>query len=256
MQYENKQERNVKKAKMENLTIVLNKPKHPGNIGSVARCAKNMGIRDVIVIDPLNADREKIEQLSTHFALDIVERIQYFDSLDQALAPFQYVVGTTGRAGDTSLKRSMLYPRKMAQEIAGISQNNRVALIFGPEDRGLTNTELKYCDLLVKIPTSDDLRSINLSHAVMIICYEIFTACSEDTSVFTQKLATVAETEAMYDHLKEMFLQIGFIKTQNPDYWMTNVRRLFSRTTLLAKDVKIIRGICHQVDLYGRKKSR
>jgi len=245
----------VEKAKMENLTVVLNKPKHPGNIGSVARCAKNMGISSIIVINPLNAAREKIEQLSTHFALDVVEKIQYLDRLDQALPPFQYVVGTTGRSGDTSLKRSMMYPRKMAKEIVGISQNNKVALVFGPEDRGLTNKELTYCDLLVKIPTSDDLRSINLSHAVMIICYEIFTACSEDTSVFTQKLATVAETEAMYDHLKEMFLRIGFIKTQNPDYWMTNVRRLFSRITLLAKDVKIIRGICHQIDLYGRAKT-
>lgn len=240
---------------MENLTVVLNKPKHPGNIGSVARCAKNMGIRSMIVINPLNADRETIEQLSTHFALDIVENIQYFDKLDQALAPFQYVVGTTGRSGDTSLKRSMIYPRRMAEEIVGISQNNKVALVFGPEDRGLTNKELAYCDLLVKIPTSDDLKSINLSHAVMIICYEIFTACSTDTSVFTQQLATVAEIEAMYDNLKEMFLRIGFIKTQNPDYWMTNMRRFFSRTTLLAKDVKIIRGICHQVDLYGREKT-
>jgi len=253
MQYQKGQGRNVEKAKMENLTVVLNKPKHPGNIGSVARCAKNMGISSIIVINPLNADREKIEQLSTRFALDVVGKIEYFDSLDEALAPFQYVVGTTGRSGDTSLKRSMIYPRKMAEEIASMSQKNKIALVFGPEDRGLTNRELRFCDLLVKIPTAGDMKSINLSHAVMIICYEIFTACSEGTSVFAQKLATVEETEAMYDHLKEMFLRIGFIKAQSPDYWMTNVRRLFSRTTLLAKDVKVIRGICHQVDLYGRK---
>jgi len=246
---------NVNKATMENLTVVLNKPKHPGNIGSVARCAKNMGISSIIVINPPNADREQIEQLATHCALDVVEKIQYCESLEQALAPFQYVVGTTGRSGDTSLKRAMIYPRTMAEMIVDISQHNSVALVFGPEDRGLTNAELRYCDLLVKIPTSDALRSINLSHAVMIICYEIFTACFEEPSVFTQKLATVAETEAMYEHLKAMFLRIGFIKTQNPDYWMTNVRRFFSRTTLLAKDVKIIRGICHQVDLYGKRKT-
>ena len=242
----------MKKARRENLTIVLNRPKHPGNIGSVARCAKNMGIGNLIVVNPQNADREKIEQLATHFALDIIDSMQYVDTLDEALAPFQYIVGTTGRWGDTSLKRSMVYPRKMAEDIVDISKNNKVALLFGPEDRGLTNSELRYCDVLVNIPTSEGLKSINLSHAVMIICYEIFTAHSETESVFTQKLATMEETEAMYDHLKEMFVRIGFIKTQNPDYWMTNVRRLFSRTTLLAKDVKIIRGICHQVDLYGK----
>ncbi|MBW2648280.1 MAG: RNA methyltransferase [Deltaproteobacteria bacterium] len=240
---------------MENLAIVLNRPKHPGNIGAVARCAKNMGISSIIIVNPLNADREKIEQMATHFALDIVERIRYFDRLDLALAPFNYIVGTTGRSGNTSLKRSMIYPGKMAEDIADISQNNRVALLFGPEDRGLTNSELKYCDILVKIPTSEGLKSINLSHAVMIICYEIFTARSEFTSVFTPNLATSAEIEAMYDHLKETLLRIGFIKVQNPDYWMTNVRRFFSRTKLFARDVKIIRGICHQVDLYGRGKT-
>ena len=240
---------------MKNLAIVLNKPKHPGNIGAVARCAKNMGINNIIIVNPLNADRGKIEQLATHFALDIVEEIKYFDSLDLALAPFNHIVGTTGRSGDTNLKRSMIYPGKMAEDIADISQNNRVALVFGPEDRGLTNSELNYCDVLVKIPSSENLKSINLSHAVMIICYEIFTARSEFASVFTPKLATSAEKEAMYDHVKEMFVRIGFIKTQNPDYWMTNVRRFFSKTELLARDVKIIRGICHQVDLYGKGKT-
>ncbi len=244
----------MEKAKMENLAIVLNRPKHPGNIGAVARCAKNMGISSIIVVNPLNADRKKIEQLATHFALDIVEKIKYFDRLDLALAPFNHIVGTTGRSGDTSLKRSMVYPGKMAEDIANISQNNRVALVFGPEDRGLTNAELKYCDVLVKIPTSEDLKSVNLSHAVMIICYEIFTARSEFNSLFTPKLATSAETEAMYDHLTKTFVRINFIKDQNPDYWMTNVRRFFSRTKLLARDVKIIRGICHQVDLYGKGK--
>ena len=255
MQYEKGQEWNVERAKMENMAVVLNRPKYPGNIGSTARCAKNMGIDRIIVVNPLNPDRTTIEQLSTHFALDIVEKIQYVDTLADALSPFQYVVGTTGRSGDTSLKRSVVSPRAMAGTVANISHSNDVALVFGPEDRGLTNAELKYCDLLVKIPTSDALRSINLSHAVMIICYEIFAASFGKSTEFTPKLATVAETEAMYDHLKEMFLRIGFIKTQNPDYWMTNVRRLFSRTTLLAKDVKIIRGICHQVELYGRKKA-
>jgi len=246
----------LERAIMENLAIVLNRPKHPGNIGSVARCAKNMGIRDVIVINPMNPDREKIEQMATHFAFDIVENIQYYDTLKQALAPFQYIVGTTGRSGDTSLKRSMTNPEKMAEEIVDISRNNKVALVFGPEDTGLTNSELQYCDMLVKIHSSDDMKSLNLSHAVMIICYEIFTARFGNTSDFTPALASSEEIEAMYDHLKDMFLRIGFIKSQNPDYWMINVRRFFSRIKLHAKDIKIIRGICHQVELYGRANPR
>ena len=244
----------MEKAKMENLAIILNRPKHPGNIGSAARCAKNMGINSIVVVRPLNAERKKIEQMATHFALDIVEHITYYDDLDHALAPFNHIVGTTSRSGDTSLKRSIISPAHMAEEISDISQNNRVALLFGPEDRGLTNSELKYCDTLVKIPTSENLKSINLSHAVMIICYMIFTARSESTGTFTPAMATAAEKEAMYDHLKETFMRIGFIKAQNPDYWMINVRRFCSRVKLRAKDVKILRGICRQVDLYGKGK--
>lgn len=239
---------------MENLAVVLNRPKHPGNIGSAARCAKNMGIHNIIIVRPLNADRTKIEQMATHFALDIVDHIQYYEKLEHALAPFNHIVGTTSRSGDTSLKRSMVYPAHMAEDIAALSQNNRIALLFGPEDRGLTNSELQHCDTLVKIPTSANLKSINLSHAVMIICYTIFTARSESACCVTPMLASVAEKEAMYDHLKAMFMRIGFIKAQNPDYWMINVRRFFSRIQLRAKDVKIIRGICHQVDLYGKRK--
>ncbi len=245
----------LNKANLENLTIVLNHPKHPGNIGAVARCAKNMGISSIIIVNPLNADQTTIEQLATHLALDVVDKIKSFDRLDRALAQFNLIVGTTSRSGNTSLKRSMLYPRTMAHDIVDISQNNRIALVFGPEDRGLTNSELQLCHVLVKIPSSDGMKSINLSHAVMIICYEIFTAGSECPSVFTPVMATSAEVEAMYDHLKQMFLRIGFIKAQNPDYWMTNIRRFFARTRLLAKDVKIIRGICHQVDLFGKGKT-
>ena len=230
----------------ENITIVLNNPKYPGNIGSAARCAKNMGIESLFVVVHEYPDMEEMKKRATHVASDIVENMRYFYRLDEALSGFNYIVGTTSRLG--SARGPVIQPREMAKQIADISQNNRVAILFGPEDAGLNNDELKYCHLLVTIPTSDELKSINLSHAVMILCYEIFTARTPSPNRFTPKLATSFELEGMYDHLKEMLVKINYINPENPDYWMTNIRRFLSRTKLFSKEAQIIRGICRKVE--------
>lgn len=243
-------------ARLENVTIVLKGPKYPGNIGSVARCAKNMGIEKIVVVGGSEYDREEMNRMSTHLAADVVENIEYHEDLREALAPFRYIVGTTARRGNTNLKRSITDPREMAQAIAPIVKKNEVGLLFGPEDRGLTNSELKYCDMLVSIPTSERMRSINLSHSVMIIAYEVFTASCGSNSSFTPKLATSAEKEGMYDHMQEILMKMNYIYPESPHYAMTSIRNLFSRLNLTARDVKIIRGVCRQINLYGRGKTK
>jgi tRNA/rRNA methyltransferase len=99
-------------------------------------------------------------------------------------------------------------------------------------------------------------KSLNLSHAVMVICYELLVARMEKDSEFATKLASAKELEGMYAKLKETLLAIGFLLPDNPDYWMMHLRRLFSRTTLLAREVKILRGICRQIEWYGDNKER
>jgi tRNA/rRNA methyltransferase len=236
----------------ENIAIVLNKPKYPGNIGSVARCAANMGIGKIIVVNGENPDQEEIRRMATHLAAGTVGKIRFVDSLEEALSGFHYIAGTTSRLG--SARRATLYPREMAAELVDLSQNNKIALLFGPEDFGLTNEELKYCNGLVTIPTSEDLKSINLSHAVMILCYEIFLAGHEGKQTFTPRLATSRELEEMYGQMTGVLTRIGFINPENPDYWMMNIRRFLSRLRLYSKEVQIIRGICRQIDWYGRNK--
>jgi tRNA/rRNA methyltransferase len=135
----------------------------------------------------------------------------------------------------------------MAPRIVEIARNNEVALLFGSEDKGLSNDDLRYCHAVVTIPVSEGMRSINLSHAVMIVCYEVFTAAMAPREVFTPKLASSREIEGMYAQMKDVLMEVGFLNPQNPDYFMTHIRRLLSRTGLLARDVKILRGICRQV---------
>ena len=241
------------KVKAENITIVLKGPKYSGNIGSVARCAKNMGIEKIIVVGGQFLSMAEMKQMSTHFAADLIDQIEYFENLGDALAGFEFVVGTTARMG--SVRGPVVAPREMAASLIDLSRNNRVALLFGPEDTGLSNEDLRRCHGLVTIPTSQRLKSINLSHAVMILCYELFTAEQGKVAAYTPRLAAVAEIEGMYEQLKALLQKIGFLNPQNPEYWMLQIRRFFSRTGLFSRDVKIIRGICRQLDWYLEHKS-
>jgi tRNA/rRNA methyltransferase len=232
---------------LENVTIVLNRPKFAGNVGSVARCAKNMGIKRLVVVGNRTLAQDEVRQMATHFADDVVQGIRHCDRLEDALADFEYVVGTTGRKG--AARGPFITPRRIAEVLRDISRNNEVALLFGSEDSGLTNADLRLCQAVVAIPTAG-FKSLNLSHAVMILCYELFVAAGETPAGFHPRLASSQEVEGMYRHLQEVLSELGFLNPQNPDYWMTHIRRLLSRTTLQSQEVKIIRGICRQITWY------
>jgi len=238
------------KAKTKNLSIVLYKPKYAGNIGAVARAAKNMGISNIIVVGTADFDREEMQQRSTHLASDVLDQIQYFESIEEGLGNFNYIVGTTARLGKA--RGPFISPRAAASHIADISQKNKIALLFGPEDTGLANEELRLCHAVVTIPTSREFTSLNLSHAVMILCYEIFTAYSAATTIATTtpKLALSKELEGMYGQIQTLLADIGFINPENPEYWMMHLRRFLSRAGLLSREVGLIRGICRKLERY------
>jgi len=228
---------------LNQIAIVLYRPQIPENIGAAARAAANMGISRLILVSPKNCDLTRILKMATLSVADLVENMELFSDLPAALQAFSYVVGTTARTGGQ--RKQLETPREMASKLMPICRNNKVALLFGPEDRGLTNAQLRYCHSLVKIPTSD-FSSLNLAQAVMILCYEL-------VGQFVPRLATRRELDGMYEHLKETFLKINFINTENPDYWLQGIRRFFSRVGLQARDVKIIRGICRQIDWYTKR---
>jgi tRNA/rRNA methyltransferase len=238
---------------LENIAIVLHRPRYPENIGASARAACNMGISQLIVVDPRDCDLTRVLKMATHFAADLVEGIEVFENLETALDPFQYVVGTTARVGGRRATTS--HPRKMAERLIPISQKNRIALVFGPENTGLTNVELRFCHALVTIPTAE-FASLNLAQAVMVLCYEVFLASRQGARPFTPRLATSQELEVMYGQLKETLVNIDFINRENPDYWMQYVRRFFSRSNMRAREVKMIRGICRQIEWYGSRRSK
>jgi tRNA/rRNA methyltransferase len=238
------------KARLEKVAVVLFRPRLPENIGAAARAMCNMGLKRLVVVAPEDPDRQRMAMMATGPGERLLEDMVVHDELAPALAPFQYIVGTTARLGGVRLEYAT--PREMAVRVVEVSQHNEVALLFGPENFGLTNEELPFCHALVHIPTGD-CSSLNLAQAVMVLAYEIFTAAADKTR-FVPRLANSRELESMYEMLQETLVKINFISHQNPEHWMFNVRRLFSRHGLRAREAQVIKGICRQIDWYVGKR--
>jgi len=244
---------------LANIAIVLVQPNISENIGAAARAMCNMGLRRLIVVDPPRCDLTRVCKMATQAALDVVEEMEVFTGLDEALRVFSYVVGTTARMGGQ--RQVIGSPARLAEMLVPISAENQVAILFGPEDRGLTNEDLRFCHSTATIPTAD-FSSLNLAQAVMVVCYELFRCSLETPKEFTPRLANRFELDAMYAQLKDVLMRICFINPANPDYFMNNLRHFGTRMQLRAKEVQIIRGICRQIDWFGKhcfeqgKKSR
>lgn len=171
------------RVRLEQVAIVLFRPQIPENIGAVARAACNMGITRLHVVQPVCLDPERLRMMATPAAAHLVENLKVHQDLLEALGPFNYVVGTTARLG--GIRREVLSPREIAPRLIELSRHNDIALLFGPENFGLTNRELPYCHALVTIPTAD-CASLNLAQAVMVLAYELMAARSDPPPLYAQ----------------------------------------------------------------------
>jgi tRNA/rRNA methyltransferase len=236
------------RVRLDNVAIVLFRPQIPENIGAVARAACNMGIKRLHLVEPRTLDPERLHAMATPAAVHLLESMVVHADLAQALGPFQYVVGTTARLG--GIRRELQSPRQMAARLIEISRHNDIALLFGPENFGLTNRELPLCQALVTIPTGD-CTSLNLAQAVMVMAYELQVARTDQPGA-RPRLANTQELESMYAMLQATLVKINYIGQDNPEHWMLNVRRLCNRHGLQARETQVIKGICRQIDWYVR----
>ena len=230
---------------LDHVAIVLVQPKFAENIGAAARVAWNMGVNRLIVVRDTLPDHETMAKMATHKAVHLIDNIEVHLTLKDALAPFNIVVGTTARRGRQRILEKT--PRNIVEELVPQIASNQVAFIFGPENCGLTNDELKYCHMTSAIPTAD-FSSLNLAQAVAIHCYELhygFIHLQKDMKPVPQ-YASSFELEGMYDHIEEALLKINFLQEKSQTFWMNNIRQFLGRVRLSSKDTNIIRGICRQ----------
>jgi tRNA/rRNA methyltransferase len=239
------------KSVLDAVSIVLVGTLAPGNIGSVARAMKNMGMSHLCLVSPHCTVNEESFRMATS-AGNILRAAQYAGTLREAIADTGYVFGTTARARRL---RPHIFPPEMGEKAAKLLSHNKVALVFGPEDRGLSNEHLELCSEIVSIPTARGGKSLNLSHAAMIMCYEIHRAVKGSTAHEKPLLAPAGEVENMYDHMRSALLEIGYLDPQNPDLTLGSFRRILTRAGLTCEEVKLIRGVFRQLLWYIKKKS-
>jgi tRNA/rRNA methyltransferase len=238
-------------ALLSHLAIVLVRPKIPENIGAAARIAWNMGITRLIIVRDDLPDREAMAKMATHKAAHLIDNLEIYHDLAEALAGFSVVVGTTARRGrQRSVEKT---PRELVDVLLPSLATNHVAILFGPEDTGLTNDDLKYCQMASAIPTAD-FSSLNLAQAVAIHCYEMYYGIvhAQKDMVIAPHLATTHELESMYSYLEELLYSIDFLSEVSHIYWMTNIRRFFSRIALTSKDANIVRTVCKKLLLFQK----
>jgi tRNA/rRNA methyltransferase len=238
------------RVRLDKVSIVLFRPQLAENIGAGGKGFCEPGSHLLWLVQPADLDRERMYMMATGPSARLLDSMQIQADLGAALGPFEYIVGTTARLG--GVRNDYYSPKEMAGMLVEIAANNEVALLFGPENWGLTNEELPFCHALVTIPTGE-CSSLNLAQAVMVMAYELFTAAAARPH-FVPRLANSRELQAMYSMLQETLVKINFISHQNPEHWMFNVRRLFARHGLRAREAQVIKGICRQIDWYVGKR--
>ena len=226
------------------LVVVLHRPRDLVNIASVIRIMKNFALRDLRLVAPAEYDAFRVEGIA-HKTGDVLKRVVVFDALDQALADCHHVVGFTAR--QRSAKRNAQRPREAAGDILAVSEATLVALVFGPEDKGLTNDELDRCHRIVTIPTSADYASLNLAQAVAVMAYELFLARGTPPLKPPRRAAepaTQEQLERLFADAHQALEAIDFFKTRNPEPVMRTVREILHRTPLDAREVELARAMC------------
>lgn len=249
-------------AALARVRVVLCRPRHPGNIGAVARALKTMGLSRLHLVSPERyaGEDERAEALArASGAGDVLAAATLCDSLDSALT------GVVCAAAVTARVREIAPPRFAGREaapllVAHAARGGEVALVFGSETAGLTNDEVMRCDLCVSLPANPAYSSLNLGAAVQVLCYELRLAAigaaepaAPEVREVLSPLATRDEVERLMAHLEAVMGATGFFDAGNPKRLMPKLRRLFGRAALERDEVNILRGFLASVEDFRRK---
>lgn len=226
--------------------IVLVEPRGPFNIGSVVRVMKNMGLSKLVFVNPADFHNEETYKASVG-ARDILNKALVFSTLEEAIGDTNLVVGTTRRAG--KLRRLFCSVEELPEHIFPILKEGEVAILFGREDSGLTNRETDLCNILVNIPSNKSFPSLNLSHAVAVVCYKLFTDAIVSRIPYISKPVSNEEIEGLLDYIQSVFTDIGFFSKGTPNYVIPLFRKIFGRALLDQEEIKNLTHIFHR--LYG-----
>ncbi|WP_132700807.1 tRNA (cytosine(32)/uridine(32)-2'-O)-methyltransferase TrmJ [Reinekea marinisedimentorum] len=233
--------------------IVMVHTSHSGNIGSAARAMKTMGLHHLVLVEPKQFPSEEATALSSG-ATDILERAVVTDTLEEAVADCDFVIGASARS--RNLPWPLVNPREMATKVLALPEDAKVALVVGRERSGLTNEELARCHVHVNIPANPDYSSLNVASAVQVLCYELrmsAIASQEQEKPewgveWDQPLAKGKQLEGLFDHWEKVLVDIEFLDPNNPRHLMTKLRRFVLRALPDEVEANILRGMLSHID--------
>ena len=228
---------------LNSVKIVLVGTTHPGNIGAAARAMKNMGFRNLSLVKPKEFPSD-VATYRSKAAKDILENALIFNNLEEAVVDCELVIGTSAR--DRKVPWPILSPKESAEEVSKSLKIHKIAIVFGREDRGLTNEELGLCNYHVHIPTDPEYSSLNLSQAVQILVYEIRMAVlsdDENQDYWDVELANNNQTEMLIQHMDELMQEVEYYDVDNPRKLLLRVRRFFKRSRIDVMETNIFRGL-------------
>jgi TrmH family RNA methyltransferase len=230
---------------LDNISIVLVDTKTPANIGAAARGMMNMGLSRLILVRPPKDPSHEAVKLAAGADI-ILDQAKVFSSLKEAITDHGVVVGASRHKG--RLRKNITTPHEAARTIISLLPKNKAAIVFGNEVNGLTREDLALCHEIMSIPSSEVFPSLNLSHAVMIIAYELFVASGGTFSPADEKLAPSETVEEFYQHLQKTLVDIDFLEGSRPERMMFTLRQLFGRSRMGERDVAILRGILTAIE--------
>lgn len=238
----------------DNLSFVLVETMENGNIGASARALKNLGFSRLELIKPGKFPSEEAGWFA-HGAEDILDRTMVYSELTAALNGKSVVIGTTQRPGK---KRGLVYPvREAVKRIRSLSKHNRIALLFGREDRGLTNEETSVCSFMIRIPASPAHPSFNLAQAVLLIAYEL--SYGDHSVAPLPAVIGNEEFNGLFERLRKIMKMAGYKAKgirHNEEDIMTHLKRLIARTGITEREAHMLHGIISQIEESLVKDSR
>lgn len=233
---------------LDNIFIILVEPKNAGNIGSVVRAMKNMGISHLRLVNPVDyRDVEEQKKLG-YRSQEIIEKSREFKTLKDAMRDISTAFLATTRKG--KWKKDFFSPKKAAETICSRAHKEKVAVIFGREDSGVTIDESQYANYFINIPAAVKYPSLNLSQAVMVTVYEIYSHLIEGSvaPVFPRK-AKKKEFERLYDNIWDLMKDIEF-REDDKGLFHRSLKRALNRTHWTNADIAVFDRACKQVRWY------
>jgi TrmH family RNA methyltransferase len=232
---------------LSNIDIIAIEPQHPGNIGAICRACKNMGISQIVLVNPGPYDVEETYKLGWG-SEDLIKNIIVLPDFDALLSRYHLLIGTTNRKKDNQVP--LYTPTEIMPMIAPASQTHRIGIVFGRENNGLKVEELSKCNYQSTIPSAVSYPALNLSQAVLIYAQACFQASFQTHSVaeghpfnpsgYTWTLATKQEEELMYAHMESTIALLPFKTRKGTDAFVALFRRVLGRTQLEKRDVRVI----------------